>query len=238
MLVRASSFTHTGISCDFVLHPLSSPQSIHVDCSCRPFSRAELTSSPHPTFFDTPFHLSIALSPCHPTLIFNQILTAAREAAGLGAGRSSSSSEKGDSGSGSLGRAPVARPETANAEHQRLTPADDDVADVGASSANACSICGYRRRSSDVGNNFGSCESNVRECTASQNVPAPFRSQICTCSAAKAKRCTLNAQYVWDGLVSFDLWCTSLVSMHGPTRFCLLVCRGVVTICSVATCVC
>jgi len=32
------------------------------------------------------------------------------------------------------------------------------------------------------------------ECTASQNVAAPNRSQICTCSASKEKRCTLNAQ--------------------------------------------
>jgi len=125
---------------------------------------------------------------------FQPILTAAREAAGLGAGRSSSSSEEEDSGSGSHGRAPGARPETANAEQQRLTPADDNVSDVGASSANACSICGYRRRFADDGHNFGSCEANVRECTASQDVPAPFRSQMCTCSAAKAKRCTLNAQ--------------------------------------------
>jgi len=122
------------------------------------------------------------------------ILTAAREAAGLGAGRSSPSSEEGDSGSGSHGQAPGVRPETANAVHQRPTPADDDVADVGASSANACSICGYRRRFADDAHNFGSCEANVRECTASQNVPGPFRSQICTCSAAKAKKCTLNAQ--------------------------------------------
>jgi len=68
------------------------------------------------------------------------IMTVAREAAGLGAGRPSSSSEEDDSGSGSHGRAPGACPETANAEHQRLTPADDDVADAGASSANACSI--------------------------------------------------------------------------------------------------
>jgi len=122
------------------------------------------------------------------------ILTAAREAAGLGAGRSSSSLEEEDSGPGSHGQAPGARPETANAEHQRLTPADDDVADVGASSANACSICGYRRRFADDGHNLGSCEANVRECTTSQNVPAPFQFQICTCSAAEAKRCTLNAQ--------------------------------------------
>jgi len=70
--VRAYSFTDTEISCDSVLHPLSSPRSIHVDCTCRPFSSAEPTSSPHLTFSDTPFHLSIALSPCHPTLIFNQ----------------------------------------------------------------------------------------------------------------------------------------------------------------------
>jgi len=95
---------------------------------------------------------------------------------------------------GSKGRAPGARPETANAEHQRPTPAVDDVADVGASSENACSICGYRRRFGDDGHSFGSCEANVREYTASQNVPGPLRSQICTCSAAKAKGCTLNAQ--------------------------------------------
>jgi len=122
------------------------------------------------------------------------ILTAAREAAGLGAGRSSSSSEEEDCGSGPHGRAPGARPETASAEHQRPTPAVDYVADVGASSENACSICGYRRRFGDDGHSFGSCEANVREYTASQNVPGPLRSQICTCSAAKAKGCTLNAQ--------------------------------------------
>jgi len=122
------------------------------------------------------------------------IMTAALEAAGLGAGRSSSSSEEEDRASGSHGRAPGARPETANAEHQRLTPADDDVADVGASPANTCSICGHRRRFADDGHNFGSCETNVRECTAIQNVPALFPSQICTFFAAKAKRCTLNAQ--------------------------------------------
>jgi len=67
--------------------------------------------------------------------VFQPILTAAREAAGLGAGRSSPSSEENDSGSRSHGWAPGAHPETANAEHQRLPPAENDVADVGASSA-------------------------------------------------------------------------------------------------------
>jgi len=72
MYVRASSSTHTGISFDSVLPPLSSPQSIHVDCTWRPFFRAEPPSSPHRTFSDTSLHLSIALTPCHPTSIFNQ----------------------------------------------------------------------------------------------------------------------------------------------------------------------
>jgi len=177
-----------------MLHPLSSPRSIYVDCylpsvfPCRAtlLSPSDLLRHPPP-----PVNRSFTIS---SNSDIQPVLTAAREAAGLGAGRSSSSSEEEDSGSGSHGLAPGAHLETANAEHQRPTPADDDVADVGASSANACSICGYRRRFADDGHNFGSCEANVRECTASQNVPGPFRSQICTCSAAKAKGCTLNAQ--------------------------------------------
>jgi len=47
--VRAFWFTHTGISCDSVLHPLSSLLSIQVDCNCRPISRAGQPSSPHAT---------------------------------------------------------------------------------------------------------------------------------------------------------------------------------------------
>jgi len=72
MFVRASSFTHTGISRDSVLYRLSSPQSIYADCTCRPFSSAKPTSSPHLNFSDTPFQLSIAFTPCHSTVIFNQ----------------------------------------------------------------------------------------------------------------------------------------------------------------------
>jgi len=71
---------------------------------------------------------------------------------------------------------------------------DDDVAEVGAPPAKACSICRYRRRFVDDAHNLGTCEANVRECTASPNVPARFLTQACTCSTARVKRCALSKQ--------------------------------------------
>lgn len=62
--------------------------------------------------------------------------------------------------------------------------------------ANACAICGYRRRFARDGHNALSCEANVRECTASPHVPAQFRTALCTCSLRNRKTCALEKQYV------------------------------------------
>ena len=121
-------------------------------------------------------------------------LTAAREAAGLVAGTRSSSSEEEDTRSSFPDMAAGTCPKTADEGGHVANQPDDDVAEGGAPPANACSICGYRRRFADDAHNFGTCEANVRECTASPNVPAPFRTQACTCSAARVKRCALSRQ--------------------------------------------
>jgi len=121
------------------------------------------------------------------------ILTAAREAAGLVAGTRSSSSEEADTRNSFPDLAAGTCPETADEGGHVANQPDDDVAEGGAP-PNACSICGYRRRFADDAHNFGTCEPNVRECTASPNVPAPFRTQACTCSAARVKRCALSNQ--------------------------------------------
>jgi len=122
------------------------------------------------------------------------ILTAAREAAWLATGGRSSSSEEEDTLASSRDLAARTRPEPAATNGQVANQADDDVPEVGPQAANACSICGYRRRFADDAHNFGTCEANVRECTASPNVPAAFRTQVCTCSAARVKRCALSKQ--------------------------------------------
>ena len=122
------------------------------------------------------------------------ILTAAREAAGLATGGRFSSSEEEDTLANSRDLAARTRPEMAATDGQVANQADDDVPEVGTQAANACYICGYRRRFADDAHNFGTCGANVRECTASPNVPAAFRTKVCTCSAAGVKRCALSKQ--------------------------------------------
>jgi len=129
------------------------------------------------------------------------ILSAAREAAGLAASTRSSSSEEEETRTSSPDLAAGTCPETADKGGHVANQPDGDVAEGVAAPTNACSICGYRRRFADDAHNFGTCEANVRECTASPNVPAPFRTQACTCSAARVKRCALSKQCVWDVLL-------------------------------------
>jgi len=97
----------------------------------------------------------------------------------------SSSSEEEDTRNSSPDLATGTCLETADEGRRVANQPDDDVAEDGDGLSKACSICGYRRRFADDAHNFGSCEATVRACMASPNVPAPFRTQACTCSAAK-----------------------------------------------------
>jgi len=82
------------------------------------------------------------------------ILTAARETAGLAADMRLSLSEEEDTWTSSPDLAAGTCPGTADKGGHVVNQPDGED---GAAPANACSICGYRRRFADDAHNFGTC---------------------------------------------------------------------------------
>jgi len=122
------------------------------------------------------------------------ISTAARKVAGLAAGTRSPSSKEEDTWTSWPGLAAGTCPETADKGGHVANQPDGDEAEGDAAPANACSIRNYRRQFADDAHNFCTCETNVRECKASPNVPAPFRTQAGTRWSVRLKRCAFSKQ--------------------------------------------